>query len=132
MALKHISYCILAFIPFLAGCQESLEERASREAHEYTEKHCPTPVGKDVVMDSMTFDKASHTISYCYTLSGIIDDTAYISRSEPYDNVLKEVRNSTNLKIYKEAAYNFRYVYYSQKNRGTKLFEATYHEKDYR
>ena len=132
MNRKTIPYYILACATFLLSCQESMENRAAREAREYTEKHCPTPVAKDVVMDSMVFDKASHTLGYYYTLSGVLDDTAYISRSNAYENVLNEVRNSTHLKIYKEAAYNFRYVYFSKKESGTKLFDATYHESDYR
>ena len=129
---RHLLSTAIALNIGLVSCQESMEDRAAREAREYTEKHCPAPVYKDVVMDSMTFDKATHTFSYYYTLSGVLDDTTYINNSHPYENLLKEVRNSTHLKIYKEAAYSFRYVYYSQKNRGTKHFDATYHESDYR
>ena len=133
MIRKRTIHCyIVAGMALLMGCQESMEERAAREAREYTEKHCPTPVAKDVVMDSMVFDRASHTLGYYYTLGGVLDDTAYVSRSNAYENVLNELRNSTHLKIYKEAAYSFRYVYFSKKERGTKLFDATYHESDYR
>ena len=59
---KIIGICMAAMM--VAACQESLEDRCQREAKTYTEKHCPMPVGKDIVMDSMTFDKATHTISY--------------------------------------------------------------------
>ena len=45
--------------------------------------------------------------------------------------MLKELRNSANLKDYKEAGYNFSYIYYSTKNKGTRLFEATFQKKDY-
>ena len=48
----------------LTGCQETLEERGAREARDYTEKHCPAPVARDVTMDSMTFDKSTNTFSY--------------------------------------------------------------------
>ena len=89
-------------------------------------------MGKGVVLDSMTFCTDSHTFCYSYTLNGVIDDTACIARSNTYEKLLHQVRNSTNLKLYKEAGYNFRYVYYSTKNRGTKLFDATYRESDYR
>ena len=113
------------------GCQESLEDRCKREAWEYTEKHCPTPVGKNIVMDSMTFDKKSHTIQYAYTLSGQIDDSTTINKSNPRELLLQEVRNSTHLKLYKEAGYSFTYTYYSAKNKGTQLFKATFRKSDY-
>ena len=45
--------------------------------------------------------------------------------------MLKELRNSTAMKDYKDAGYNFGYVYYSTKNKGTRLFETTFRKKDY-
>ena len=38
-----------------AACQESLDERAAREAKMYTKKNCPAKISETVVMDSMTF-----------------------------------------------------------------------------
>ncbi len=116
----------------MTGCQESLEERGAREARDYTAKHCPTPVAPEVTLDSMTFDKASHTFGYFYTLGGVLDDTTYISIKNPRDLLLQQVRNSTNLKIYKEAGYSFRYVYRSKKQKGQILFDDTFHSKDYK
>ena len=135
--MKRITHTLAGLVLTAASlltisCQESLEERAAREANDYTAKHCPAPVAKGVVMDSMTFTTDSHTFSYYYKLSGVIDDTAYIARNNPQKLLLQQVRNSTHLKLYKEAGYNFRYVYTSTKNSGTKLFDATYREKDYR
>ena len=129
--MKRIVWLIGAAL-LLAACQESLEDRCQREAKEYTEKHCPTPVADDIVMDSMTFDKATHTIAYAYTLDGHLDDSAVVKGSNSRELLLQEVKNSTHLRIYKEAGYNFRYVYYSKKRKGTQLFDATFHEKDYR
>ena len=62
--MKWKIYTILMMTALLASCQETLEERAEREAHDYTEKHCPAPIAYQVTMDSMTFDKASHTFAY--------------------------------------------------------------------
>ena len=128
--MKKIIWSVMAVL-LLAACQESLEDRCAREAREYTEKHCPTPVGKDVIMDSMTFDKATHTISYAYSLRGPIDDSAYVNGSNTRQLLQEQVKNSAHLRLYKEAGYSFRYVYYSTKNKGTKLFEASFHQKDY-
>ena len=128
--MKRKIYTILMMAALLAGCQETLEERAAREASVYTEKNCPTPIAYQVTMDSMTFDKALHTFAYYYSLSGTLDDSTYIEQNNPRDMLLEQVKNSTNLKIYKEAGYSFRYVYHSSKNKVT-LFDATFKEKDY-
>jgi hypothetical protein len=115
----------------LTACQETLEERGAREARDYTEKHCPAPVAPQVVMDSMTFDKATHTFGYYYTLDGVFDDSANLQRNSPRDLLLNQVRNTTNLKLYKEAGYRFRYVYHSSKEKGTRVLDATFRKKDY-
>ena len=128
--MKKIVFIMVAAL-LATACQESLEDRCEREAREYTEKHCPTPVGQNIVLDSMTFNKKSHTIQYAYTLSGQIDDSATINKSNPRELLLQEVRNSTNLKLYKEAGYSFTYTYYSAKNKGTHLFKATFRKSDY-
>lgn len=114
----------------IVGCQESLEERAAREAREYTEKHCPAPIAYQVTMDSMTFDRTTLTIGYHYALSGQLDDSAYIRRNDPSALLLQQVKNSTNLKIYKEAGYNLRYVYRSSKTKAT-LMDVTFKPQDY-
>lgn len=123
---------LILTVALLASCQETLEERGAREARDYTKKHCPAPIAHQVTMDSMTFDKASHTFSYCYTLSGTLDDTLYISMNNPRDLLLQQVKNSTNLKIYKEADYKFRYIYNSAQNKGAVLFDETFGPKDYK
>ena len=125
-----------ALIPLVAlflwtACQESLEDRCAREAKEYTAKHCPVLVAQDIIFDSMFFDRSSHLISYAYTVSGILDDAEVIRRNAPREHLLMEVKNSTQLKLYKEAGYSFRYIYYSAQKRGTQLFSATFHQSDY-
>ena len=114
------------------ACQESLEDRCQREAKEFTEKSCPRHIDTEIVLDSMTFDKDSHTIGYCYTLQGSLDNPQRVDKDRFSEALLLEVKNSTNIKLYKDAGYSFRYTYYSEKNSGTKLFEATFREKDYR
>ena len=128
----HIACGLLTAAVTLTACQESLEERCAREAKEYTEKHCPVTVGKDIVLDSMNFDMPTRTVGYYYSLRGYIDDTLAVQGGKPRELLLRQLKNTPDLKLYKEAGYNFRYTYYSTKNKGTKLFEATFHESDYR
>ena len=122
---------IIVGLLLLTACQETLEERCAREAREYSKKNCPAPLTKDVTIDSMSFDIATHTLTYSYTVSGVIDDTAVINRNNPKEQLLRNLKNATSMKPYRDAGYRFRYVYYSTKNKGTKLFEATFLEKDY-
>ena len=130
--MKGIVVTLIAGAILLTSCQESLEDRCAREAKEFTEKNCPRAVDKEIVLDSMTFEKATHTISYLYTLNGTLDDPQRIDSTHFRELLLMEVKNSTNLKLYKDEGYAFRYAYYSQKNNGTKLFAATFRESDYR
>ena len=129
--MKKIIIMIVAGM-LLAACQESLEERCAREAKEYTQKNCPRHIDTEIVLDSMTFDKDSHTIGYCYTLQGSLDNPLRVDSAQFSEALLLEVKNSTNLKLYKDAGYSFRYTYHSEKDSGTKLFEATFRENDYR
>ena len=62
----------------------------------------------------------------------MIDDAEALKTHDLRGMMLKELKNNANMKDYKDAGYNFSYVYYSTKNKGTRLFEATFREKDYR
>ncbi len=129
---KLYRLCLLMVgVMMTIACQESLEDRCEREAKEYTKKHCPIPMDKGIVMDSMTFDKTSHTICYAYTLRGELDDSAVVNGSNSKGLLQQQVKNSANLKLYKEAGYNFRYVYHSGKEKGKRLLDVIFSKKDY-
>ena len=130
--IKKKLFFAFAAVLLLSACQESLEQRCAREAMEYSKKNCPAPIAKGVTIDSMSFDVATHTLIYSYTLEGVIDDTATIRKNNPREQMLQQLKNATAMKPYKDAGYNFRYTYYSKKKKGEKLFEATFQEKDYR
>lgn len=123
---------LLAAVALLSvSCQESLEDRCAREARDYTEKKCPAPVGENVTIDSIGFDRSTHTMQYYYTLSGAADNKALLDSINPRAQLLQEVRNSTSVKDYKDAGYNFTYIYRSKSHPETVLFEATLTRKDY-
>ena len=54
--MKHLIFGIIACSLLLCSCHENLEKRAQREAREYTEKYCPTPVQNYTRTDSVAFD----------------------------------------------------------------------------
>ena len=67
--------CLSLLTLLFVSCHESLEERAEREAREYTERNCPTPVVNFSRTDSVRFDReARNYIYYC--------SFAYIVRSD--------------------------------------------------
>ena len=85
---KRILYNFLTVAAFaltvvsLTACQESIEERAVRDAQEFTRKHCPTPPENDVITDSVVFDKTSRTQIYYMTFTGAIDNPQSISENK--------------------------------------------------
>ena len=117
----------------LTACHESLEDRCAREAKEYTEKYCPAPGGKNLIIDSMAFDRTTHTLSYYYSLKGDIDNAAIIQKQKNFlhKQMLGVVRNATTMKTYKDAGYSFRYVYHSSKDKGQVLYDQTITKKEY-
>ena len=129
--MKKIVLGVLSVL-MLTACQETMDERCAREAREYTEKKCPAKIIDGVTIDSLVFYPKSRTLTYYYTADGVIDNAEALKKYDLRGMMLKELKNSTAMKDYKEAGYNFGYVYYSTKNKGTRLFEATFREKDYR
>lgn len=123
-------FCLLtAFV----SCHESIEERAAREAKEYTEKFCPTPVINFIRTDSTVFDIPTRTYYYYCSIVDKMDDEAIIKKN--YDvlkNALREsIREDTNLHTYKKAGFNFSYVIHSGKNPSKVLFDVKFLPTDY-
>lgn len=97
------------------SCTESLEDKAAREAKEYTEKVCPTPFVNDSRTDSAVFDKKRRTYIYYITLRGQADNQQAINdNKEKLHNLQKTaLDNNPSLQKYKEAHFAFRMVYHS-------------------
>jgi hypothetical protein len=70
-------------------------------------------------------------MTYYYTVSGILDDAEALRENNASSLLLKELKNTAALKLYKDAGYNFRYVYHSSKEKGTRVLETTFRKKDY-
>ncbi|MBO5591350.1 MAG: hypothetical protein J5913_00095 [Prevotella sp.] len=123
---------LLISVLTLTSCQETMDERCAREAKDFTEKKCPAKIIDGVTVDSLVFEANTRSLIYYFTVDGIIDDAEALKTQDLRGMMLKELKNNANLKDYKDAGYNFGYVYYSTKNKGTRLFEATFRQKDYR
>lgn len=115
-----------------ASCQESLEERAAREAREYTEKNCPVQISEAIVSDSLTFDSKTKTLHYYMSVKGPADTTAIAQQSADIrKNMISALKGTTSVRPYKEAGYNFKYTYSSTKHPGRVLYELTVTKADY-
>ena len=116
----------------MTACQESLEDKAEKEASTYTRKNCPARLTENVVLDSMTFDRTTHTFGYYYQLSGVMDNDEGLNRELMRAQLLDGLKNLTAAKAYMDEGYSFNYVYYSESNNAKILFQALFTEQDYK
>ena len=112
----------------LTACQETLEEKAAKEAEIYTKKNCPARIADNLTMDSLTYEQQTRTLHYYYTITGAADSVGLLN---PETALLTELKNTTSMMAYKEAGFAFAYTYHSQRHRGTVLYETVFKAKDY-
>lgn len=136
MSIRSLSLSAAMFVLSfsLSGCHESMEKRCAREAREYTQKLCPAPIAKDIIIDSMGFDESTLTLNYYYSLKNKLDDPNVISHSKSsmHKQLLEAIRNTTSIKSYKDNGYNFGYTYYSSSQPNVILYHIVFHKKDYK
>ena len=129
MMKQLIAFALVGVL--FAACQESLEEKAAKEAELYTKKNCPAKIDENITIDSLTFEISTRTLHYYYTLSGIADSVGLLNEETVLNSLLNELKNTTSMMGYKEEGYRFAYTYRSQKNPKTILFDMVFTEKDY-
>ena len=121
-----ISFCILYAL--LISCQESLEERASQEAYNFTRKYCPTPFVNYVRTDSITFNKDTRSYTYYCTFGDILDNKYIIdaNRNKIENMLISSVKESTTMKPYLEAGFHYIYICRSEKNSDDILIQVAF------
>jgi len=129
--MKKATYIFFA-IAMLSACQQSLEKRCAQEVENYNKKNCPAKIGDNTTIDSLVFEQSTHTMHYYYTLSGNADNPEIVEKINAGNVLLEQIKNSTSLKTYKDAGYNFAYTYHSASKKGHILFEKTFTEKEYK
>ena len=125
--MKKAIFCTIAAL-MLMGCQKSIEDRAEQEGRDYTRKFCPTPVDNYSRTDSLVFDRTARTFIYYCTLTDVMDDPELIEKNstELTDGLQRSLRESTALKLYKDAGIGFKYVLHSEKNPELVLYEKDF------
>ena len=122
---RFLLFALLALL--LTGCRESLEDRAAREAETYTEQTCPYHMDKFTTLNAVKFDKATHMFTNEYTLKGDADRELSEAEKENIRVALEQsLTNDTKQRVYLDAGYAYRYIYYSESNPETIIFEATF------
>ena len=132
MIKKLFILAITAFI--LVSCQESLEERAAREAREVTEEKCPMPVGDNMYMDSIVFDIPSLTQTQYFRFIGNTDNDSMVIAMRDADlkgALIQELKNTPTYKTLIKRGANFRYVYRSTKKKKKTYFDFIITKADY-
>lgn len=134
MRKTYLPLLIMAISLVFGSCKkESFDERMQREVKDFTEKQCPKEMDPYTVMDSMTYDMVSKTLTYNYTVNGDLDvDSLYDTEFDDLfsKKLFDNVKSSIQLKPYKEKGVSFRYVYCSRKS-GKVLLDYTFTKEDY-
>ena len=125
-------YLFLVFVSLLAACQESLEERAAREARVVTETKCPMPVGDNMFLDSVVFDIPTLTQTQFFRIYGELDNDSVLGSFDIYTILLSELKNSPSYKALIDRGIDFRYIYRSTANPDVVLLDLTLTPEDYK
>ena len=86
-------WLFVVFALLLAACQESLEDRCAREAKDYTRKNCPVKLDNTTTLDSMTFERETHTLHYYYRLTGVADQDTLLQQIDMVGMLKNELKN---------------------------------------
>ena len=117
----------------LVSChQETLEERAQREFQEFTRKYCPQEQGNNVILDSLVFDKESHTLIEYSRITKENDNEEFIlsQKAKLDEGAIELTRQNLNYKRLRDAGFSFRYILRSDSTSKV-LYDKTVTKDDY-
>jgi len=125
--MKKLFFFALASL-LLIACHESVDQKAAKEAKNYTAKVCPTPVRNNMRTDSLVFEQDTRTLHYYYTIISPADTKVdYAAKEGEFRNMLLSgLRNSAGMQSYREGGLNFAYTYFSESHPDSVVFEARF------
>lgn len=126
--MKKILFTTVALLALTACHHETIEERAEREAKEYTQKMCPTPIVNFTRTDSMVFDKATRTLIYFCSFTDKMDNAEIVNanRTKLTDGLREGLLNDTGIKTYRETGFHFKYIIHSAKDPKKILYQEKF------
>ena len=127
--MKKILF-LLTVLLTMSSCQESMEDRAARDAAEATAKRCPMRLNDDgtLVLERITFDKSTLIWKQDFLLEA---SPEAIEQLDMRDILLKELKNMPSYKPYMESNFIFQYVFCDMKNPKDTLMDIKLTPKDY-
>ena len=132
--MKNILLFATALL-LLTSCQESLEERAAREAREVTESKCPMPIGDNMYLDSIVFDIPTLTQTQYFRFTGNSDNDStvenIVSNNDLKGTLVKELKNIPSYKALMNKGISFRYIYGSTAEPEKTYIDITVTKEDY-
>ncbi len=119
--------CLSLLTLLFVSCHESLEERAEREAREYTERNCPTPVVNFSRTDSVRFDRETRNYIYYCSFVDRFDNENVVNESKDqiHEGLYNAISCDVGLKQYVEAGFSFTYIVRSDKQPSKVLYRDT-------
>lgn len=132
--MKNILFFAAALL-LLTSCQESLEEKAAREAREVTESKCPMPIGDNMYLDSIVFDIPTLTQTQYFRFTGKSDNDStvekIINNNDLKGTLVQELKNTPSYKALIKKGITFRYIYGSTANPEKTYIDITIIKEDY-
>ena len=132
--MKKILLFTTVFL-LLTACQESLEEKAAREAREVTESKCPMPIGDNMYLDSIVFDIPTLTQTQYFRFTGNSDNDStvenIVSNNDLKGTLVKELKNTPSYKTLMNKGISFRYIYGSTAEPEKTYIDITVKKEDY-
>jgi len=132
--MKKILLYSIAAIALLNSChKETFDEKVAREINTFNEKEAPKQIDPYTTEDSINWNPTDRTITYCYTISGELDNEELMTPKAKNlfrEQLEKNVKGSIQLKPYKEQGLNFEYKYFSKKS-GKVLVDELFTKENY-
>lgn len=118
--VRGFSFCIVMIMIVLSAssCQETLEEKAERQAREYTKKYCPTPIDNDTRTDSIVFDPQKKVYYYYISFFNNLDDEYIVNENKDRfaQMLTQSIKDSPGQRGFLEAGFRFEYICHSGSN----------------
>lgn len=116
--MKKIILGACAVLFALASCQQA-KQKVFELASDQVNKECPMTIDEMTTLDSTNYVGEGNVFTYFYTLSGAADDSAIVEqmKAELEKTLPETIKNTEDMKVYRESDVTIKYVYLSQKTK---------------
>ena len=114
--MKKILTAVCLAVLTLTSCQQA-KQKVFEIASQEVNKQCPMTIDEMTRMDSTSYTGGDNTFTYYYTLTGTADDPtiAEATQKQLTESLPEMIKNTDDLKIYREMDVTMLYVYLSDK-----------------